>query len=478
MVATQKKVLYNRTAAAAHYDYTDPMTKQRHQCWFEDEVTHRAKGQMLKQEFPQLQGIALFTTNVDYFEPLYRAGRFMQFGVSWERPAHMQWQQEMWAAAASFSDGGQMHVDSVRMKFDDTPLSRQLQAGTSTCSDSSGWDRAIALANGVDSACCSSCTDGQPPSVCPSAACALAVSDLRSDVCGAALEGLWDYQDSIETGHSAALSALEADCQRRLTADELIAEAYLRCRAKAAGHRRVQESIYVPVTLQLIRDLSQCRFPNADQDECLSSPCQNGGTCVDVADAAAQEQPFYLTEIGQPCPKERELIGTLDECSYAAATLGLPDASASLVIQSHQASRTAGCYANPSLWFNPRGVPGECYGPQTCRTICRTPTSYVCACPAGFVGDECEATPERRFCNTRACCSAVRSFQESVGAAQTSGFMGYRETCCDGELERTVDGIEHARDYCVYSLGSSNYRCGEGSVVSCALWKAHCDASC
>ena len=64
---------------------------------------------------------------------------------------------------------------------------------------------------------------------------------------------------------------------------------------------------------------------------------------MDVADAAAQEQPFYLTEIGQPCPKERELIGTLDECSYAAATLGLPDASASLVIQSHQASRTAGC---------------------------------------------------------------------------------------------------------------------------------------
>ena len=64
--------------------------------------------------------------------------------------------------------------------------------------------------------------------------------------------------------------------------------------------------------------------------------------------------------------------------------------------------------------------------------------------------------------------------------------MGFREIITveaseelyRGELQRTVDGIEHARDYCVYSLGSSNYWCGEGSVVSCALWKTHCDASC
>jgi hypothetical protein len=117
MIATQKQVLYNATAAAAHFDYIDPMTKQRHQCWYEDEVTHRAKVQMLRQDFPELQGMALFTTNVDYFEPLYRAGRFMQFGVSWERPAHMLWQQAMWAAAASFSDGGQISVEP-RLKID------------------------------------------------------------------------------------------------------------------------------------------------------------------------------------------------------------------------------------------------------------------------------------------------------------------------------------------------------------------------
>lgn len=116
IIATQKQVLYNATAAAAHFDYIDPMTKQWHQCWYEDEVTHRAKVQMLKQDFPDLQGLALFTPNVDYFEPLYRAGRFMQFGVSWERPAHMLWQQEMWAAASSFLDDND---HPLRMKFDD-----------------------------------------------------------------------------------------------------------------------------------------------------------------------------------------------------------------------------------------------------------------------------------------------------------------------------------------------------------------------
>ena len=59
---------------------------------------------MLRDNFPSLQGLAMFTTNVDYFEPLYRDGRFVQFGLSWERPAHIFWQQEMWRAAASYTE--------------------------------------------------------------------------------------------------------------------------------------------------------------------------------------------------------------------------------------------------------------------------------------------------------------------------------------------------------------------------------------
>lgn len=35
MIAVQPKPLYNMTAAAAHYNYVDPSTKQRHECWYD-----------------------------------------------------------------------------------------------------------------------------------------------------------------------------------------------------------------------------------------------------------------------------------------------------------------------------------------------------------------------------------------------------------------------------------------------------------
>jgi hypothetical protein len=72
---------------------------------------------MLK-EFPTLQGMATFTSNVDYFEPLYRAGRFVQSGVSWAVPTHIVWQREMWNASASY----------VRpsLKTDDNPAATNL----------------------------------------------------------------------------------------------------------------------------------------------------------------------------------------------------------------------------------------------------------------------------------------------------------------------------------------------------------------
>ena len=40
MIATAPPI-YNMTAAAANYDYVDPMTGQRHSVWYEDPITVR-----------------------------------------------------------------------------------------------------------------------------------------------------------------------------------------------------------------------------------------------------------------------------------------------------------------------------------------------------------------------------------------------------------------------------------------------------
>ena len=71
------------------------------QVFYEDPQSHYAKVQMVKNDFPALQGMCVFTGSVDYFAPLARQGVLVS-PSGWDHPAHMFLQQRMWAAASSY----------------------------------------------------------------------------------------------------------------------------------------------------------------------------------------------------------------------------------------------------------------------------------------------------------------------------------------------------------------------------------------
>ena len=77
------------------------------------------------------------------------------------------------------------------------------------------WSKVGPLTEDVNVACCTreSPCNGQPPRVCPSGGCALAMADLRADPCAPSLEHLLDTAGGgAANGFSEALAGLERSC--------------------------------------------------------------------------------------------------------------------------------------------------------------------------------------------------------------------------------------------------------------------------
>ena len=124
------------------------------------------------------------------------------------------------------------------------------------------WSKVGPLTEDVNLACCTreSPCNGQPPRVCPSGGCALAMADLRADPCAPSLEHLLDTAGGgAANGFSEALAVLERSCDGQPD-EALIAAAHERCdgRESGGGHRRMQGD-----RASLLAELLACVFHSA-----------------------------------------------------------------------------------------------------------------------------------------------------------------------------------------------------------------------
>ena len=109
-----------------------------------------------------------------------------------------------WAAASAATAAAASNSSLVPRAFD----WRRAQL---TLDPDCDWSKVGPLTEDVNVACCTreSPCNGQPPRVCPSGGCALAMADLRADPCAPSLEHLLDTAGGgAANGFSEALAVL------------------------------------------------------------------------------------------------------------------------------------------------------------------------------------------------------------------------------------------------------------------------------
>ncbi|XP_027023125.2 protein crumbs homolog 2b isoform X2 [Tachysurus fulvidraco] len=211
--------------------------------------------------------------------------------------------------------------------------------------------------------------------------------------------------------------------------------------------------------------IEQRIFCTAKADICLSSPCQNGGTCIDVKanyTCLCPKEP--LIYVGKDC----ELL--YDACTHAnchncISTLGIdnyfcpcpegfggPDCTLNL----------DKCKSNPCTGIKNRCVDAV-YG-------------YSCHCPSSYSGEDCKTQSAQLMdCLDNPCFNNATCIQESHGYECRCG-PGFYGTYCEYENDECLsqpcqngaiclDGIDVYQCFCV--PGFQGYNC-EIDINECA----------
>uniref|UniRef100_A0A8C2C3G2 Fibulin 7 n=1 Tax=Cyprinus carpio TaxID=7962 RepID=A0A8C2C3G2_CYPCA len=164
-----------------------------------------------------------------------------------------------------------------------------------------------------------------------------------------------------------------------------------------------------------------------DIDECLSSPCANGGTCTDEVN-------------GFSCVCAKGWAGPTCQITFtAAAASSFPLTRASSASRCSQVQGTTHCSCEPGFTISGHDSDWPCYidecklfhdGPagRLCLHACvNTAGGYRCSCPAGY-----SVTPDGRNCKDIDECSSSRQnncTREQLCINTYGGFQCVRVEC-------------------------------------------------
>ncbi|XP_029351680.1 protein jagged-2b isoform X1 [Echeneis naucrates] len=123
-----------------------------------------------------------------------------------------------------------------------------------------------------------------------------------------------------------------------------------------------------------------------DLDDCASSPCAQGGTCID------REDDFECI-----CPPQWEGKTCQRDANECAENPCVNANSCKNLIGGYYCSCFRG-WAGQNCDINKKGCHGQCQNGATCKEIAG---HYHCQCPPGFVGTHCEI--QRNKCVSRPC---------------------------------------------------------------------------
>ncbi|KAG5272096.1 hypothetical protein AALO_G00161610 [Alosa alosa] len=252
-------------------------------------------------------------------------------------------------------------------------------------------------------------------------------------------------------------------------------------------------------------------FCTATSDMCTSSPCQNGGTCVDTMDdyvclCDTQEEVRYMGKdcdelydacLYAPCPECESTPGTADY------TCICPDGFAG----TNCTEDVDECESNPCDSVRTECVDGvngySCYCPtgfggedcslrvvdctdEPCKnngTCSRLPDGYECHCATGFDGDNCEEDVDECLShpcqNGAICMDGVAEFH----CFCVPGFQGYNceidiNECASHPCENNGTCVNLKDRYiCECLLGYTGMNC-EVEIDECASSPCHNGATC
>lgn len=173
----------------------------------------------------------------------------------------------------------------------------------------------------------------------------------------------------------------------------------------------VDEAGDVPIDAGNRHDRSSARCDDCDtHDDCSPNPCMNGGLCDDVGDtfSCACQRGFEgetcetPVDCGAPVSPPNGSV-TNDGTTYGSTARYACDPGYMIVGASTRTCMANGTWSGPAPTCVP--VPGVC-NPNPCMNegMCSEtgPSSYVCTCAPGFVGEHCE-TPIAVGCVPNMC---------------------------------------------------------------------------
>ncbi|XP_017558317.2 protein crumbs homolog 2b [Pygocentrus nattereri] len=212
-------------------------------------------------------------------------------------------------------------------------------------------------------------------------------------------------------------------------------------------------------------------FCTATADRCLSSPCQNGGTCKDTGTdyvCNCPDDPFiyvgkdcelYDVCVLVSCPNCISIPGTANYTCSCTEGFGGPDCTQNI----------SECESNPCTGIKSHCVDGV--------------NGYSCYCPSGYSGDDCQTRV--RDCSDDPCfnnatctwvpsgyeCHCARGFQGSHCEQDIDECLS--QPCQNGAI--CLDGIDIYQCFCV--PGFQGYHC-EIDINECASQPCENNGTC
>ena len=229
-----------------------------------------------------------------------------------------------------------------------------------------------------------------------------------------------------------------------------------------------------------------------DFDECLATPCQHDGLCVESNDNATIPPGNYS------CVCADGFTGTncgedIDECASAPCHNGLCFESQAA---SDVADRCSGAHAYQlcayimqSVVYRHTAYSNACVNATDNCTVVN-PGSHVCLCPGGFTGDNCEididecaSTP----CSNGAACyesngstipNATRQYWSTIGATNISGLVDWDEYRCVCVPGSSGPSCVEDRDECASAPCLNGAFCTESNTsTAIALGAYNCNCT-
>lgn len=135
---------------------------------------------------------------------------------------------------------------------------------------------------------------------------------------------------------------------------------------------------------------------DTDINECASSPCLNGGTCVDLLNkysCICDSKSFKGVRCEQQINKCAESPGLTQCGSNGVCTGGI--GTAPIVCLCDAGYTGLACETKI-----PKCQPGACQNNAACKEDSSVPSGYTCSCSSSFTGQFCETSKKENilFC--------------------------------------------------------------------------------